>query len=129
MKKSIKITITIITLLILFYATFFYSFNQVINSFQPVDKSCTQDEDCKIGRTDCPLCNLYSEGDAVNKNYEPNCPLPPLYHINCTNQKPPWMTDLKPICKNNKCQKKANIHLNLVKHNLEYWSYIILTYS
>lgn len=127
MNKSMKITVIVLAILIALYPFNYNPINQALNSIREVNKNCQSDEDCKISATDCPLCDLYAVGDAANTNYEPLCPLPDPYFMNCTQQESPLKTDFEAECINNECKKKAkNIHINLLKHPIEYWAYIIL---
>ncbi|HZX34753.1 MAG TPA: hypothetical protein VFF09_05220 [archaeon] len=86
-----------------------YSFpvNNALNSVVPINNSCTVDEDCKMAAVDCSVCAISSKGGAVNKNFNPFCPIPEIGAI-CATALPKWETCFKAVCENKKCVKQLN---------------------
>ncbi len=120
--KKNRIFLCLILLLPTIYTVWFFSdffgisryyvepINKTFNSLKPVDKSCNIDADCKIARIDCAPCSRLSTGSAVNKNYQPFCPLEYLL-VACRPAPPPWAVALKAVCINHSCvgtQKDEN---------------------
>jgi len=70
--------------------------NYLNNLVNPIDRNCSVSSDCKLATTNCDFigCML----DAVNKNWEPFCPIPRLVGA-CAQ----FQTNQKEECINNTC--------------------------
>ncbi len=77
--------------------------NNFSNRFVDVDRSCVVDSDCVMKQVDCSPCEYGSRGDAVNKNYNPSCPVPEP-GIMCPMLVPQWMA-YEVACEDNQCIK------------------------
>ncbi len=121
MRKRYIIIILIIVIAL--YPIYFLPINRIINSFYPINKTCIVDEDCKMGWADCELCETYAKGAAINKDFQPFCPLPKPFKLKCPLEAPPWYYGFKAVCENNKCKEKST---NNVDGLMNDWLYKLL---
>ena len=84
----------------------FYSYmiNNKVNSINEVNVSCQVDSDCEMKQIDCASCRYSSRGEAVNKIYEPTCPISTSSF--CPTAEPDWAMNFQAVCENNLCVKK-----------------------
>lgn len=102
-----RLVIFSLLIIVVLYPFYFLPVNRIVNSFHFVNKTCITDDDCKMGWTDCALCSAYARGAAINKDYQPFCPLPKPFKIKCPAEAPPWYYAFEAVCENNKCEEKA----------------------
>lgn len=129
MKAMIRVRmltiIFLITIIFLLFAHFtglqaliVEPINNKLNSFQQINRTCIEDQDCKMSQIDCSVCspclfhtskddailNLGEKVATVNKQYKPFCPLPSGIAM-CPMCVPTWKSYIA-ICINNTCAAK-----------------------
>lgn len=102
MSKILKIIIIIVALVIIILAANLSGYWTFLNwplnkiSAGTPDASCFVDEDCKIAATTCAPCDC---GQAVNINWNANCPFKSRQVINCK-----MCASVQAICRNYACR-------------------------